>query len=73
MSTPTAFVRSFGVACYLLGRGYTLVGAEIRDGWVGYRFAYKLGEDPLREYNAAKSKLDALADAAYAAAAGSRS
>jgi len=72
MSSSTTLVRSFGVACYLLGRGYTLVGAEIRDGRVGYRFAYKLGEDPLREYAAVKSKLDALADAAYAAASGSR-
>jgi hypothetical protein len=72
MSEPTAFVRSFGVACYLLGRGYTLVGAEIREGRIGYRFAYKPGEDPMREYNAAKSRLDALADAAYTAASRSR-
>lgn len=70
--TPTILVRSFGVACYLLGRGYRLVGAEIKDGRVGYRFEYAPGSDPMREYTAAKSRLDTLADAAHAAAAGGR-
>jgi len=66
-TTPTVFVRSFGVACFLFGRGYALVGAEIRDGRVGYRFAHAPGAEPLREYAAAKAKLDALSDAAHAA------
>jgi hypothetical protein len=51
----------------------TVVGAEIREGRVGYRFAHPAGVDLLRAYTAAKSKLDILADVAYTAAAGSGS
>jgi hypothetical protein len=56
-------VRSFGVACFLLGRGYRLLGGEDFHGRVIYRFAVPPGSDGLREYATAKARLDAIADA----------
>jgi len=70
VTAPILTVRSFGVACFLLGRGYRLLGGEDHHGRVIYRFAVPPGVDGLREYAAAKARLDAVADAVTAASTG---
>jgi hypothetical protein len=60
---PVLTVRSFGVACFLLGKGYRLLGGEDYHGRVIYRFDVPPGNDGLREYATAKARLDAIADA----------
>jgi hypothetical protein len=63
----TLLIRSYGFATYLLGRGFTLLGAEVTSpGLVSYRFAPLPGVTAHRDYAASKDQLNALADAVLA-------